>query len=401
MKFNQLNLTSEMIQTLTQAGFIEATEIQAKVIPQVVNGKDILACSPTGSGKTLAFGAGILNTCTKWGGIQALILTPTRELAIQVATTLKKIATPLGITITELTGGEELGTQRTNIRSAQIIVGTPGRILDHLISKHVHLTKLKYLVLDEADRMLEAGFNKEVHAILKACPTKRQTLLFSATLSAESKYIGKKHMHAPLHIRIEGKNTLDALYHTYYDIKPEQKFSLLVHLLKKAKGIVMIFCNTRRTVDRLTMNLNYYGLKSLAIHAGLEQAQRNEHLTAFHAQETTILVCSNVAARGIDVLNVTHVYNYDLPRTSTEYLHRVGRTARAGKSGTAISFVSPGEHTELRAIGREATITLEKQTLPPLTPLKNTLDYRSTVPLFRRGQGAKNKKAHATRNRRN
>ncbi|MSS75180.1 DEAD/DEAH box helicase [Candidatus Pacearchaeota archaeon] len=400
MKFNQLGLTAELVTAIESQGYTEPTDIQAKVIPQVLNGKDILACSPTGSGKTLAFGAGILNTCTKWGGIQALILTPTRELALQVTTTLQKCAQPLSIHITELTGGVDLATQRQEIRSAHIIVGTPGRILDHLTTKSLSLTKLQYLVLDEADRMLEAGFNKEVHAILKACPTKRQTLLFSATLSKESKQIAKKYMHTPFHIKTETNVNPDQLYHTYYDVTHEQKFPLIVHLLKKTKGIVMIFCNTRRTVDRLTMNLNYYGLKSLAIHAGLEQVQRNEHLETFHKREISILVCSNVAARGLDILNVSHVYNYDMPQTSTEYIHRVGRTARAGKNGTAISFVSSGEHGELRLIGREATIKIEKQRLPPLIPLKNTIDFRSVVPLFRRGQGTKNKKGHETRNRR-
>jgi len=363
--FNKLPLSEGMLSAIKNAGFTLPTEIQEKTIPLVVAGKDVIGGSATGSGKTLAFGAGIIDKVKKGFGVQALILTPTRELAEQVAQTLQKFANHKGLNIDEIYGGVGMGQQINALRHSDIVVGTPGRILDHLERRTLNLRHVKYLVLDEADRMLDMGFIRDVETIINQCPIERQTLLFSATISGDIEHIAKKYMKSPVHISVKDQVDPSQLYQKYYDVSQELKFSLLVHLLKLEKnGVVMVFCNTRRNVDHLTHALYQYGIDALAIHGGLSQNRRNDTLDAFHSKEALILVCTDVAARGLDIKDVSHVYNFDLPNSSDDYIHRIGRTARAGKNGIAITFVSSGDHGEFRTICKEKSLNIEKTVVP-------------------------------------
>ncbi|MEI6850132.1 MAG: DEAD/DEAH box helicase [archaeon] len=366
-KFKQLGLSEGMLSIIQQAGFTEPSEIQLKTIPLVLANKDVIGSSATGSGKTLAFGAGIIEKLSKGKGIQALIMTPTRELAEQVAQNLRHFSRHLGLVVQEVYGGVGMNPQIKMLRYADIVVGTPGRLLDHIQRRTINLSRVRFLVLDEADRMLDMGFIRDVESIIRVCPKERQTLLFSATISREIDSIANRHMKNPVYIEVDNQVDAAQLYQKYYDIEAGMKFSLLVQLLRlEKKGVVMVFCNTRGNVDKLTRLLNQKRIHALAIHGGLSQNRRSETLQAFHSRETLILVCTDVAARGLDIKDVSHVYNFDIPSTSNEYIHRIGRTARAGKNGVAVSFVSEGDHSEFRQICKEKQLDIERENVPQL-----------------------------------
>lgn len=372
-KFRQLGISEDLLQAISQAGFDTPSEIQEKTIPLVLAGKDVIGSSATGSGKTLAFGAGIIDKVRSGDGIQALILTPTRELAEQVGKTIAKFSHKKGLRVTQVYGGVSMDPQIRAIRNADIVVGTPGRLLDHLKRRTLNLSRIKFLVLDEADRMLDMGFVRDVEQIIKMCPQQKQTLLFTATLSQDISYMARKYMNNPAHIEAGERVDPSKLYQIYYDVTHEQKFSLLAHLLKLEKdGVVMVFCNTRRNTDKLTRNLSMHGIQAESIHGGHSQNRRSSTLQAFHNRGILILVCTDVAARGLDVKDVSHVYNYDIPKTGAEYVHRIGRTARAGKNGIAISFVSSGDHTEFRQVMKQVDNAVEKQSLPQFPILQTS-----------------------------
>ena len=389
-KFKQLGLSDGILNAIKAKGFTEPSEIQLKTIPLVVAGKDVIGSSATGSGKTLAFGAGMIDKVKRGMGIQTLILTPTRELAEQVASTLRIYSNQYRLKIREIYGGVSIGPQMRDLRIADIVVGTPGRILDHIQQRTINLSKVKFLILDEADRMLDMGFIRDVEKIIQCCPKERQTLLFSATISKEIRSIADRHMINPVFIEAGTKVDPKLLYQKYYDVSTDHKFSLLLHLLQLEKnGVVMVFCNTRRNVDKLSRALWSYGIHSMAIHGGLSQNKRSDTLSAFHARETLILVCTDVAARGLDIKDVSHVYNFDLPSVSTDYVHRIGRTARAGKNGIAISFVSPGDHSEFRQICKEISVEIEKETLPEFKVIPIQFSSNADRKMARRNGGGR------------
>ena len=337
-KFRNLKLSKGILKAIEEANFKEPSEIQEKTIPLVLEGKDVLGSSATGSGKTLAFAVGIIEKVEKGKGVQALIVTPTRELAEQVARHLRMFSKHFELNVKEIYGGVSIIPQIKNLERADIVVGTPGRILDHLDRRTLNLKNVKVLVLDEADRMLDMGFINDVEKIIRACPEERQTLLFSATIYSDIKRIAKHYMKNPISVEVGSYVDPSKLKEIFYDVPQDKKFSLIVHLLKKeTNGFVMVFCNTRRNTDMVVKNLVRYGIYAMAIHGGLAQNRRNDILKAFHSHEVLILVCTDVAARGLDIKNISHVYNYDIPKTSTEYIHRIGRTARAGKEGIAVS----------------------------------------------------------------
>ncbi|MGV8131443.1 MAG: DEAD/DEAH box helicase [Candidatus Pacearchaeota archaeon] len=372
-KFENLGLSEDLLDAIEREGFVNPSEIQEKTIPLVLAGKDVIGSSATGSGKTLAFGAGIIDKVIPGQGIQALILTPTRELAEQVGKTLYKFSRKKGIHVSQIYGGVSMDPQVRTIRNSDIIVGTPGRLLDHLERRTLNLSKIKFLVLDEADRMLDMGFVRDVEKILKNCPVNKQTLLFTATLSQDISYMARKYMNNPVHVEAGEKVDPTKLYQIYYDVNHEQKFSLLAHLLKLEKnGVVMVFCNTRRNTDKLTRNLGMNGIRAESIHGGHSQNRRSSTLQAFHERGILILICTDVAARGLDIKDVSHVYNYDIPKTPADYVHRIGRTARAGKNGIAISFVSSGDHSEFRQIMRQVDNVVQKQPLPQFEMLQSS-----------------------------
>jgi ATP-dependent RNA helicase DeaD len=376
-KFEKLGLSKELAHTLSKLGLTEPTEIQDKAIPLALAGKDLIGISATGSGKTLAFGAGIIEKVELYKGIQALILTPTRELAEQIAKVMKGFVEYKKINVLKIYGGTDIREQMRRGNSSEIIVGTPGRILDLLDRRALDLRNLKILVLDEADRMSDMGFLPDVKKIIECCPEKRQTLLFSATTSKDVGYIERRYMNKPTLISVEKYVDPEKLKQIYYNVPHHLKFSLLVHLIKKEKpGTVLVFCNTRRNVDILARNLGRNEIEAVAIHGGLEQRKRSKIMERLHSKEVDILVCTDVAARGLDIKDVTHVYNYDIPKTSEEYIHRIGRTARAGKNGLAVSIVHNKDYENLNNVLADRSIKIEEATLPEMEPLKMDVEIR-------------------------
>ncbi|MEK6894789.1 MAG: DEAD/DEAH box helicase [Nanoarchaeota archaeon] len=377
-KFRQLGISEDLLATISQAGFDTPSEIQEKTIPLVLAGKDVIGSSATGSGKTLAFGAGIIDKIRRGDGVQALILTPTRELAEQVGKTIAKFSHKKGLHIAQVYGGLSMDPQIRAMRTADVVVATPGRLLDHIKRRTVNLSRIKFLVLDEADRMLDMGFVRDVESIIKMCPQQKQTLLFTATLSQDIQYMARKYMNHPVSVEAGERVDPSKLHQIYYDINYDQKLSLLTHLLKLEKnGVVMVFCNTRRNTDKLTRNLSQQGIHAESIHGGHSQNRRSNTLEAFHNRGILILVCTDVAARGLDVKDVSHVYNYDIPKTGSEYVHRIGRTARAGKNGIAISFVSNGDHTEFRQVMRQVDNAVQKKPLPQFSMVQVSSSQQS------------------------
>ncbi len=364
-KFKKLGLSEHLLKSIKEEGFEAPREIQEKAIPLALAGKDIIGGSETGSGKTLAFGAGIIEKTREGDGIQALILTPTRELADQVANEMAKFGKYKGLKVVAIYGGVSMNPQIEDLKDADIVVGTPGRILDHLEHRTLNLGKVNSLVLDEADRMLDMGFIDDVEKIIKACPKERQTFLFSATITPDISHIAKKHMVSPVDISTGEQVDPSKLHQIYYDVPSNQKFSLLVHLLQHEKGgLVMIFCNTRHNADFVAHNLKKNHIKAVAIHGGLAQNKRSRIMEEFKSSEVYALVCTDVAARGLDIEGVSHVYNYDVPKTSKEYIHRIGRTARAGKEGIAITVVSQRDYLNFRNMLEDPDIVIKQMLLP-------------------------------------
>ncbi|MGC9310561.1 MAG: DEAD/DEAH box helicase [Candidatus Aenigmatarchaeota archaeon] len=355
-KFRKLGLEEPILEKIRVVGFEKPSEIQEKTIPLVLEGKDIIAASYTGSGKTLVFGLPMIQSFEKGAGIQGLVLTPTRELAIQVTKELKKFSQHSGLKVVSVYGGVSIEPQIGDLETADIVVGTPGRLLDHIERETIVLKGLKTLVLDEADMMLDMGFLDDVRDIIDSCPKKRQTLLFSATMPEDVAYLAEKYMRHPEKISAEA----------YYDVHPDGlKFSLLVHLLKnESRGIIMVFCNTRHNVDFVSHNLKAQGIDTLAIHGGFTQSKRDSIMKSFHSKTVTVLVCTDVAARGLDIPDVTHVYNYDIPKDSKEYIHRAGRTARAGKEGKVVNVVSSRDVDNFRNVLVDYDMKISEMKMP-------------------------------------
>ncbi len=400
-KFRRLKLSEELLASIERLKFVEPSEIQEKAIPIILEGKDVLGNSATGSGKTLAFGSGIIEKARKGEGIQALILTPTRELAEQVANSLRHFSVHKGLKVIDIFGGVSIEPQIRGLERADVVVGTPGRILDHLTRRTLNLSKVKLLVLDEADRMLEMGFIEDVEKIIERCPKERQTLLFSATISSDIEFMSRKYMKDPVRVSVDSYVDPSKLTQVFYDAPQNMKFSLLVHLLKQEKsGLIMVFCNTRRNVDLISRNLKRYELDSLPIHGGLTQNKRSNTMRAFNSSHVQILICTDVAARGLDIKDVTHVYNYDVPKTRQEYIHRIGRTARAGKDGKAISLVSQRDYNEFRRILEDSSLNIKQEKMPELKPLDVSFkshDSHSRFRSERRPEGRERPRRHGER----
>ncbi len=344
-KFEKLGLCEHVLKVVSNKKFVKPSEIQEKTIPLILDGKDVVAGSATGSGKTLAFGAGMIKNVLKGKGIQGLVLTPTRELAEQVAEALGEFGYYKGLEVVPVYGGVSIGHQKKKLVYADIVVATPGRLLDHLKQRSVDLSKVGFLVLDEADRMWDMGFKYDVGKIVAACPRKRQTLLFSATISGDLADFSDKYMKAPVEVLVDNHVDTSKLRQIYYDVRDGEKFSLMVHLLKSDNGrLSMVFCNTRRNADFVEKNLRGNGVDARVIHGGMDQRKRIRVLKEFSEGRVSVIVCTDVAARGLDIQGVSHIYNYDLPSDPKDYIHRIGRTARAGESGLAVNIVASRDY---------------------------------------------------------
>jgi ATP-dependent RNA helicase DeaD len=363
MKFDELGIIEPILRTID---YEQPTEIQEKAIPLVLAGKDVLAQSSTGSGKTFVFAAGIIQNIEKGHGLQVLIMTPTRELALQVSDDMKNFSKYKRLNLVSVYGGVSISPQIRDLKMADVVIGTPGRILDHLERRTINLSKVRILVLDEADRMLDMWFIDSVKQIIRFCPKERQTLLFSATLGGEIRDLARNYLKDP--VRVNAKDNVDPslLKQVYYDVQDNMKFSLLVHLLKNETAkLAMVFCNTKRMTDFVAKNLEKQGIDAIAIHGGLSQAKRTQTLDRFHKKGVSVLVCTDVASRGLDINEVSHVYNYDSPNDSKEYTHRIGRTARAGKEGKAINLIASRDHDCFSAVLRDTKHIITKEQIMP------------------------------------
>ncbi|MBU0614592.1 MAG: DEAD/DEAH box helicase [Nanoarchaeota archaeon] len=347
-------LSKELQKAIQGMGITEPTEIQTKSIPAIMAKRDVIGESATGSGKTLAFGSTIVDHVIPNQGLQALVLTPTRELAEQVKGSLKELSFHKHLKVISVYGGVSIGPQIDDLARADVVVATPGRFLDHLERRTVNTSKIKILVLDEADRMLDMGFIDDVERIIQTCPRQRQTLFFSATMAPRIRDLSKKYMDDPVHVYAQKMVDPAKLKQVFYNVERNQKLSLLVHLLKNEKGgLVMVFCNTRHTTDFVVKNLSINGIKAIAIHGGLTQNKRTKTIEQFNSSTVGVLACTDVAARGLHIDNVSHIYNYEIPKDPKDYVHRIGRTARAGEEGKVINLLSDNDHENFGRIQRD------------------------------------------------
>lgn len=375
MRFDELKIREEIKRNAKRMGFQRLTEIQKKSVEKIISGRDVVGQAETGSGKTVAFALPILDRIQTGRGIQALILTPTRELCLQISDVFTELSGGLGVSITSVYGGVGIDAQIKKLHNTDIVVGTPGRILDHIGRGTIRLSEVRFLVLDETDRMFDMGFIDDVEEIIRHIPRRRQTLMFSATMHGVLNHIIERHLHDPVFVYTKSHVDHSKLRQVYYEVYDQNmKFSLLVHLLKTNKsGLSLVFCATRSESDIVASNLRSQGLSASAIHGGMSQDKREKSMDSLKSQKTDILVATDVAARGIDVKNVTHVYNYDVPKTSSEYVHRIGRTARAGNEGEAITLLTHKDHDNFRRVLRD----------PELDVLREEMPYVKKVPFDR------------------
>ncbi|KRL62559.1 DEAD/DEAH box helicase [Lactobacillus psittaci] len=367
MKFTELGLNDALLKAIKRSGFEEATPIQEKTIPLALAGKDVIGQAQTGTGKTAAFGLPILQKIEKGHDhIQALVIEPTRELAIQTQEELYRLGRDERARVQVVYGGADIGRQIKALKQTPaILVGTPGRILDHLKRKTVKLDQIKTVVLDEADEMLDMGFIKDIESILTYAKNREHTLLFSATMPKPILSIGEKFMHDPEIVQIKSKElTADLIDQYFVRAKEFEKFDIMCRLIDvQAPDLAVVFGRTKRRVDELTRGLVARGYNAAGIHGDLSQAKRMSVLRRFKEGKLDILVATDVAARGLDISGVTHVYNYDIPQDPDSYVHRIGRTGRAGKNGISVTFVTPNEIGYMRTIEN-----LTKKKMSPLRP---------------------------------
>ena len=369
MAFSAFQLDRNLLKGLKELGFVRPTPIQADAIPPAIAGRDVLACASTGSGKTAAFLLPILNHLIgkPRGVTRALVLTPTRELAAQIVEQLNALALHTPVTAAVVIGGVGMGPQEHAFRSGvDVIVATPGRLLDHMRSSYVKFDRLEHLVLDEADRMLDMGFLPEIRKILRTLPAKRQTLFFSATVPAPIATLASQMLNDPVKINLERTSApAIGITQALYPVPQDLKAALLVELLKsKEMDDVLVFTRTKHRANRLAEQLVKHGINAERIHGNRSQTQRTAALAGFKSGKFRVLVATDIAARGIDVEELGHVVNFDVPLVPEDYIHRVGRTGRAEATGDAFTFVAPEEEGELRAIEKAIGRRLPRVTVP-------------------------------------
>ncbi|MBY5033928.1 DEAD/DEAH box helicase [Streptococcus gallolyticus] len=369
MKFTELNLSAELMAEIENAGFTEPSPIQEQTIPLALEGKDVIGQAQTGTGKTAAFGFPTLEKInTENQTIQALVIAPTRELAVQSQEELFRFGRAKGVKVRSVYGGSSIEKQIKALRSgAHIVVGTPGRLLDLIKRKALRLDNIETLILDEADEMLNMGFLEDIEAIISRVPESRQTLLFSATMPDAIKRIGVQFMKDPEHVKIAAKElTTDLVDQYYIRVREGEKFDTMTRLMDVDQPeLAIVFGRTKRRVDELTRGFKIRGFRAEGIHGDLDQNKRLRVLRDFKNGNLDVLVATDVAARGLDISGVTHVYNYDIPQEAESYVHRIGRTGRAGQSGQSITFVSPNEMGYLAII--ENTTKKRMKGLKPAT----------------------------------
>lgn len=378
MKFNELELAPELLQSIERMGFEEMTPIQEQTIPMALEGKDVIGQAQTGTGKTAAFGLPMIQKIDKSNrNVQGLVIAPTRELAIQTQEELFRLGRDKKIKVQAVYGGADIRRQIKALKNGtNIVVGTPGRMLDHIRRKTLKLDNVETLVLDEADEMLNMGFIDDIESIIKEISSKRQTLLFSATMPDAIKRIGVQFMNDPETVRIKAKTvSAENIEQFFTKARDNEKFDIMTRLFDvQNPEAAIVFARTKRRVDELAKGLEMRGYNAEGIHGDLSQSKRMSVLSAFKKEKIDFLVATDVAARGLDISGVTHVYNYDVPQDPESYVHRIGRTGRAGAKGVSVTFVTPNEMGYLRTIEN-----LTKQTMTPLRPPTNAEAMESQV----------------------
>lgn len=367
--FENLGLSPKVLELLAQYKFTNPTPIQHQAIPHAAAGKDVIGIAQTGTGKTLAFGLPLVQQLAETQG-RALILAPTRELALQIEETIARFAPAFRLTRAVLIGGASMNPQINALRSKpNIIIATPGRLLDHMRQRTVRLDSISVLVLDEADRMLDMGFWPQIREVIAAVPKERQTMLFSATLSKEIMELATKHMKLPVSIEVAPPGTTaERVSQEFFIVRKEDKPRLLEKVLADHQGSAIIFTRTKYGAKKLARLVRLFGHAAAEIHSNRSLAQRREALEGFKSWKYRVLVATDIAARGIDVKDIALVVNYDLPSQAADYVHRIGRTARAGKEGHAISFAEPNEKRDLRDIERLIRMPLPVSDMPAELP---------------------------------
>ncbi len=386
-RFDELGLSESMMATLAKIGYEVPSPVQGGVIPIALTGRDVLGQARTGTGKTASFAIPILETLEDRGAgapPQAIILVPTRELAVQVTEECQKLADDRKVRCVSVYGGKPIKSQITKLeKGADIVVGTPGRVLDHISRRTIDLSKLRVVVLDEADRMLDIGFRPDIEKILRSCPASRQTMLLSATVAPPVKRLAERYMIEPQMLDFSPKSkSVDTIEQHYFTVDADRKFELLNRLIDREKPEqTIVFCRTKRGCDKIHMRLSKK-LKGIGcIHGDLPQGARDKVMKAFRAEEIKLLVATDVVGRGIDVSSISHIINYDIPQSSDDYVHRVGRTGRMGRDGVAYTFVTREEGDELTRIemlinkvlledqieGYESARPVKKKAMAPVT----------------------------------
>ncbi len=387
-RFEELNLSKEVLDAVSDMGFEEMSPIQAQAIPYLMEGEDVIGQAQTGTGKTAAFGIPIVEQVdpTK-NAVQAIVLCPTRELCIQVSQEISKLAKyKQGIRVLPIYGGQPIDRQIRSLKKGiQIVIGTPGRVMDHIRRKTLKLDDVRMFVLDEADEMFDMGFREDIEFVLNYIPGERQSLFFSATMAPEILRFAKKYQAEPKIVKIQHKEmTVPKVDQFYYELKSFMKSEILSRVLDIYNPkLSVVFCNTKRMVDELTTDLQSRGYFADGLHGDLKQTQRDVVMNKFRKGTIDILVATDVAARGIDVDDVDLVVNYDIPQDNEYYVHRIGRTARAGREGTAISFVTSRDYNNLRDIQKYTKTTIERKLMPTLKDIRENQDSKTLNELRR------------------
>jgi len=369
LKFESLPISEEIQKAVADMGFVEASPIQSEAIPHILEGRDVIGQAQTGTGKTAAFGIPALelvNTAEK--KVQVLVLCPTRELALQVSEEIKRLAKyKKGLSVAAIYGGESIERQIMQLkRGVHIVIGTPGRVMDHMERRTLNLEHVRMIVLDEADEMLDMGFREDIETILQVMPEDRQTIFFSATMSKPILTLTKKYQSEPVLVKVvKSELTATSIEQLYYVVKERGKVEVMTRLIDMYNlQLMLVFCNTKKRVDELVEELQVRGYAAEGIHGDLRQQQRNNVMAKFRAGTINILVATDVAARGIDVENVDAVFNFEIPLDEEYYVHRIGRTGRAGKQGRAFTFVVGRELSRLREIERYTKGKVERGVIP-------------------------------------
>lgn len=368
--FYGLGIAPSLLEILARLHFTTPTPIQAQAIPVAIKGKDVVGIAQTGTGKTLAFGIPMMQRLAI-AKKQGLVVAPTRELALQIDEVLRKVGATIGLRTAVLIGGTPMGPQlRMLQKKPHIIVATPGRLIDHLEQKTVRLHDIVVVVIDEADHMLDMGFLPQIKRIFSVLPKERQTMLFSATMAPEIMKMAATYMELPVRVEIAPSGTTaERVKQELFIVSPEKKLALLKKILETYTGSALIFTRTKHGAKKVTRQIRSFGISAAEIHSNRSLNQRKEALAGFKSGQYRVLVATDIAARGIDVVGIELVLNYDLPSTSDDYVHRIGRTARAGSVGQAITFAQPGQQQEIRSIERLIRKNLSVSKLPDLPTL--------------------------------